>query len=230
MDKQTKIIMGLLAGIIILAVIFTLKVTGVIKPTQNVSETNSIETNINEKESIEQLQFVYVVKFIAIMTGTIVMLIGFYRAYAKLGIPPILLILTLFVFPMTMGLIKTTLVFAAFGIVSASISLIYIGLGIVLIVSIITVGKYFKCLNMNSLIAWLLIVPVLTVFSTSFVFLNWIVYIILLVYYVISIERFARCFGKGIGFAIGIFFLPMIFIPIIGYSNNITRSKLRMNT
>lgn len=38
--------------------------------------------------------------------------------------------------------------------------------------------------------------------------------------------KLSRCFGHGVGFAVGLIFLPMIFIPILGFGSSIYEGKL----
>lgn len=39
--------------------------------------------------------------------------------------------------------------------------------------------------------------------------------------------KLSRCFGHGVGFAIGLTFLPLIFMPILGLGNSIYEGKIR---
>ncbi len=40
----------------------------------------------------------------------------------------------------------------------------------------------------------------------------------LIFYFIVSLD-IARCFGKGAGFGVGLFFLPLIFFPILAFSD-----------
>lgn len=41
-----------------------------------------------------------------------------------------------------------------------------------------------------------------------------------LVFYVLGCVDFAKAFGRSGGFAVGLIFLPIVFFPIIGFSDN----------
>ena len=50
---------------------------------------------------------------------------------------------------------------------------------------------------------------------------NTILGIFLLVFYIITIYKFAQAYGQGVGFTIGLLFLDTIFLCIMAFSSNI---------
>lgn len=52
------------------------------------------------------------------------------------------------------------------------------------------------------------------------IFLMFIPFVNIVIYIIVFID-FAKAFGKGTGFAIGLVFLPVIFFPILAFDNSV---------
>ena len=84
-------------------------------------------------------------------------------------------------------------------------------------------------LSWNSTMAWVVLIlfAVITVYqavgSSSNSLISGLVNLISIVYFILRIittYKFARAFGKGIGFFLGLLFLPFIFTAILGWGDS----------
>jgi len=235
MDKQTKLIILLLCVVIIFGIIFALKVTGIIKPKDNTTDyqnitasedktANRLQNSEKKNKSVNRFSYVLEEIILFILIGFVC--IGSYKAYAKLGVSkilliidyiilPVLLIVSIFVYPRLFLDPNDTSYGAYIGFIFLPVTIF-----IWLLVSVGIQYCYFKCLDMNGSIAFLALIPMTTVFISMPEIINLVVAVIMIIYGVISAVRLAEYFNKSQLFAIGICFLPFIFIPILGYSKD----------
>lgn len=243
MDKQTKLIILLFIILIIIGGIFALKVTGVIKPKESnkvveYSQENNLKDNsiiestvknnstdskwdISNKLNKRESKLLTVIKFIAILTVIIVILVGCYKAYIKLGMPKLLLDISFIGIPGTicalylLFFIMPTQIFSILGLLQIIIIIDEI-------IFLCLTYCYFRCLDMNGAIVFLVIIIGLLMKIPNILFsiISLILAIVLLVYSIESIVKLARFFNKGILYILGLLFLPFIFLPILGYSND----------
>lgn len=68
---------------------------------------------------------------------------------------------------------------------------------------------------------WIFVLPyVTTVLSVIVPSLSWLWFILTVAYSVITCWKLAKAFGHGMGFAVGLFFLSVIFMPILGFGSS----------
>lgn len=226
MDKQTKIIFILLVIIAILAIIFGLKVAGVIKPAEK-EATNVIEENntmqiekeknkstINSlrKNQINLLRFFKVygtIISIIMFVLNMVLAVGAARLYRKINMPEFAVMFQYF-FP----IINLILGFGR-GFISNLIGLI------VAIIYLDCVCCFFGALGMSK---WWPLAGVLGIIlvAIGLFYMFWLIIgiILLLMYlyaHIISSIRLAKKFDKGILFTVLLILLPAIFQPVLGF-------------
>lgn len=67
---------------------------------------------------------------------------------------------------------------------------------------------------------WLFLVPIVVGFLASIIpFIGWLFWILLIVWKAFNVKKMATAFGQTTGFAIGLFFLPIIFQMILGFGD-----------
>lgn len=227
MENQTKIILGLLAAILILAIILGLKVAGVIKPkekeqTNKISEVNleddeivpNYERNIGFVEKIAKLLNTYG-KAIAVIQFIIglVLSIGIAKLYDKLGMPSFTVIFQ-YAYPvinLVVGLGEGAIVNA----IEFVISLIVLW----------CLGEFFGSLGMSkvwplSLAFGIIVVTVGTSIFSTFIMLLGILLILMFVYaHVVSSIKLAKRNDKGILYTIGLILIPNVFKAILGFES-----------
>lgn len=232
MDNQTKIILALLAILAIFAVIFGLKVTGVIKPKEiqtnaNVqnsfnnieqkSEENSVANlerkiksrEINKKTSLSEF-FIKIASsiWVVIIIQLLVIVIGIGEAklYRKIDMPE---------WTATYKYIVTFL--------NVIVSLLNVKLKIIsIIISIVdlfVLGYYFMATGMSK--CWIAapFTIVLAFFGTWGLIIGLIGVIAYIVAYIVSNIKLGKMLEKGTAFIVGLAVLPIIFRPILGYQS-----------
>lgn len=239
MDNQTKVIFGLIALVAILAGIFILKATGVIKPLEkNIekNETTKIEKNFNKKSnkyetkmnlkySLNKFFFkhptlVAIVFYIVV----IVVSIGIGKLYKKLSMPEWTSIYQ-YLYPFIM-LASTFLP----GLLQTIVNVI------LNITEIYILSYYFESIGMSrywpmgTIIVFLMVQfgNVVSWFSNSFngsnivgekfwTIIGIIVIVAFIVAYIIANIRVADKLKKNNAFKVGMAILPFIFQPILGF-------------
>ena len=228
MDNQTKVILGLLVLIAILIGIFTLKVTGVIKPSEKepvktediheIQEAKETENFIfsNEKNFIIKVLGFFTMYAIAItiimFIVNMVLAIGEAKLYRKISMPDWAISFQ-YVYPV----INLILGFGN-GIVVNIIKIV------IALVSLSCLCEFFGCLGMSKW--WPLSMAVgliLTIIGIFKLGINiWIIIGIFLILaylyaHVVTSIRLAKKFDKGILFTIMLILLPGIFQPVLGF-------------
>jgi len=101
-----------------------------------------------------------------------------------------------------------------------------IGFIIWLVVVVLMVASGWKVFSKAGQPGWAILIPIFNTYITLKVigrpwwwllllfipFVNFIIWILMML-------NLAKSFGKGVGFAIGLIFLPFIFYPILGFGN-----------
>ena len=228
MDKQTKIIFCLLGLVLILAIVFGLKVTGIIKSTENpkvetnVVETQDIKGNINENKlaNLATIQgFIYGFAYghlifisIVISVISIITNIGIAKLYKKMDMP---------LWTSTLYYIYPFITILFNDIIKVNTNILNWILNILILWSF---AYYFEQLGMSKY--WPLLPIVASVFGVLMAFLampmlgltlsvgSYIAYIIA---YIISNIKLGNTFGKSKAFIVGLAILPFIFRPILDY-------------
>lgn len=249
MNKLNTTIIALVVAILLLATIFVLKVKGVMRSDSKVRQEITIQNNIEDtlnnntentlnndedtynKTAQDALSMVESSKlklfrgFFTLRTvvtlGIIlaVILFGYYKMYRKLGIDGILtktyIILSFGVILMIIAVPKNYTNSARYVIIGLLIELIYL-----ISWTYVNCNLYDK-LKMDPKIAFAPItIRVLNFIPIIGPICAFPIAIMLLYYYIVKALRLSSTFDKGKLFAIGIIFLPLLFIPILGYSND----------
>lgn len=228
MDNQTKVIFTLLAIVLILAIIFGLKITGVIKPAEKSKEIVKEQNVIDEKTNEVEISKIYNENFLNSILGfiikyqklisfvifaiTVFTSIGLAKLYKKFSMPdwainfnymyPIIVLIMGF----TQGIIRN--------ILSLFVSL----------TALSCISKFFGCLEMSEWwplsMALGLIVTIIGLIRGGINIISIIGILLILLYiyaHIISCIKLADETDRGIGFTIGLIILPSIFKPILGY-------------
>jgi hypothetical protein len=101
-----------------------------------------------------------------------------------------------------------------------------VGLVIYFAVLIVMVAAYWKVFTKAGKAGWLSIIPIINLAIMLEIVKRpvwWLVlylvpFVNIVVHVIVTLDT-ARAFGKGSGFGLGLFFLPVIFYPILGFGN-----------
>jgi hypothetical protein len=98
------------------------------------------------------------------------------------------------------------------------------GIYLVVAISIVAMWKIF---TKSGLAGWKSIIPFYNIYclfkitwGNGWIFLSMIVPILNFVMWVMTMNRLSKAFNKGIGFCLGLIFLPVIFYPILAFNNS----------
>lgn len=98
--------------------------------------------------------------------------------------------------------------------------------GIYLAFAIISIISMWKIFTKAGLEGWKSIIPFYNMYclfkitwGNGWIFLSMIVPLLDLIIWIMTMYRLAKAFKKGIGFCIGLLFLPVIFAPILAFGN-----------
>lgn len=102
---------------------------------------------------------------------------------------------------------------------------------VMIVISIISIISMWKIFTKAGQEGWKSIIPIynnyvlfeLTGLKGWYVFLSFIPFVgsaIMLVFNILCDIKLSRSFGKDTGFAIGLIFLPIIFLPILAFDNS----------
>jgi hypothetical protein len=101
-----------------------------------------------------------------------------------------------------------------------------VGLVIYFAVLIVMVAAYWKVFTKAGKAGWLSIIPIINLAIMLEIVKRpvwWLVlylvpFVNIVVHVIVTLDT-ARAFGKGSGFGLGLFFLPVIFYPILGFGS-----------
>jgi hypothetical protein len=101
-----------------------------------------------------------------------------------------------------------------------------VGLVIYFAILIIMVAAYWKVFTKAGKAGWLSIIPIINLAIMLEIVKRpvwWLVlylvpFVNIVVHVIVTLDT-ARAFGKGSGFGLGLFFLPVIFYPILGFGS-----------
>ncbi len=95
-----------------------------------------------------------------------------------------------------------------------------------LVIVVICIASYWKMFQKAGEPGWAAIVPIYNIFMMLKIVGKpwwWILLLIIpfvnIVIGIMVIGLTAKAFGKSMGFAVGMFFLPFIFLPILGFGD-----------
>lgn len=85
---------------------------------------------------------------------------------------------------------------------------------------------YWKIFTKAGIEGWKSIVPILNIITmmkmvnrpTLYIILMFVPFANIYAFWVLS-QDLAKCFGKTSGFGVGMFFLPFVFVPMLGFSD-----------
>lgn len=232
MENQTKIILGLLSVILILAIIFGLKVTGIIKPskkepTNKISKNEIIdikdknefvtnyERNISFKEKLVKILNVYgktisIILFII----NIILSIGIAKLYDKLGMPSFAVVFQ-YAYP-----VINLVVGLGEGFIVNSIGFL------ISLIALWCSCEFFGSLGMSrawplSVVLGIIVVAVGASLLSTFIMLLGILLILMFVYaHIVSSINLAKRNNKGLLYTMGLILIPNLFKAILGFESN----------
>lgn len=231
MDNQTKIIIGLVVLVIVLAGIFFLKSTGKIRTT----EKEKIKTEENIIENKETLQSsadsqssadIYMIakktnsftkKYSIIISIIIIILnIGIAKLYTKIGMPMWTVVLQI-VSPI-LSLINVSIIETIIGILNFVSSILLFK---TLDAFQVELGEYKTLLiTATAFIAVIMFIVTKSILYTISLTGILLLIIIAIIFDIKMCSNLADEFNKGKGFKLGLIILPTIFQAILGYQNN----------
>lgn len=231
MDNQTKIIIGLVVLVIVLAGIFFLKSTGKIRTT----EKEKIKTEENIIENKETLQSsadsqssadIYMIakktnsftkKYSIIISIIIIILnIGIAKLYTKIGMPMWTVVLQI-VSPI-LSLINVSIIETIIGILNFVSSILLFK---TLDAFQVELGEYKTLLiTATAFIAVIMFIVTKSILYTISLTGILLLIIIAIIFHIKMCSNLADEFNKGKGFKLGLIILPTIFQAILGYQNN----------
>lgn len=92
-----------------------------------------------------------------------------------------------------------------------------------LVVVVLTIAGMWKIFSKAGQPGWAAIIPIYNLWVLSKVGDSGVLWFVLTFLFGIPIIKLwidvAKAFGKGIGFALGMFFLPFVFIPLLGFGS-----------
>lgn len=231
MDNQTKIIIGLVVLVIVLAGIFFLKSTGKIRTT----EKEKIKTEENIIENKETLQSsadsqssadIYMIakktnsftkKYSIIISIIIIILnIGIAKLYTKIGMP---------MWTVVLQIVSPILTLINVSIIETVISILNFVSSILLFKTLdafrIELGEYKTLLiTATAFIAVIMFIVTKSILYTISLTGILLLIIIAIIFHIKMCSNLADEFNKGKGFKLGLIILPTIFQAILGYQNN----------
>lgn len=231
MDNQTKIIIGLVVLVIVLAGIFFLKSTGKIRTT----EKEKIKTEENIIENKETLQSsagsqssadIYMIakktnsftkKYSIIISIIIIILnIGIAKLYTKIGMP---------MWTVVLQIVSPILTLINVSIIETVISILNFVSFILLFKTLdafrVELGEYKTLLiTATAFIAVIMFIVTKSILYTISLTGILLLIIIAIIFHIKMCSNLADEFNKGKGFKLGLIILPTIFQAILGYQNN----------
>lgn len=231
MDNQTKIIIGLVVLVIVLAGIFFLKSTGKIRTT----EKEKIKTEENIIENKETLQSsadsqssadIYMIakktnsftkKYSIIISIIIIILnIGIAKLYTKIGMP---------MWTVVLQIVSPILSLINVSIIETIISILNFVSSILLFKTLdafrVELGEYKTLLiTATAFIAVIMFIVTKSILYTISLTGILLLIIIAIIFHIKMCSNLADEFNKGKGFKLGLIILPTIFQAILGYQNN----------
>lgn len=231
MDNQTKIIIGLVVLVIVLAGIFFLKSTGKIRTT----EKEKIKTEENIIENKETLQSsadsqssadIYMIakktnsftKKYSIIISIIIIIfnIGIAKLYTKIGMP---------MWTVVLQIVSPILSLINVSIIETVISILNFVSSILLFKTLdafrVELGEYKTLLiTATAFIAVIMFIVTKSILYTISLTGILLLIIIAIIFYIKMCSNLADEFNKGKGFKLGLIILPTIFQAILGYQNN----------
>lgn len=94
------------------------------------------------------------------------------------------------------------------------------------VISILLVVAFWKIFQKAGEPGWKSIIPFYNLYTmckiiwgTGWLFFLFIIPIVSFIFYIMSAYRLAKVFGKGMGYTLGIIFLPNVFTLILGFGN-----------
>lgn len=231
MDNQTKIIIGLVVLVIVLAGIFFLKSTGKIRTT----EKEKIKTEENIIENKETLQSsadsqssadIYMIakktnsftkKYSIIISIIIIILnIGIAKLYTKIGMP---------MWTVVLQIVSPILTLINVSIIETIISILNFVSSILLFKTLdafqVELGEYKTLLiTATAFIAVIMFIVTKSILYTISLTGILLLIIIAIIFHIKMCSNLADEFNKGKGFKLGLIILPTIFQAILGYQNN----------
>lgn len=231
MDNQTKIIIGLVVLVIVLAGIFFLKSTGKIRTT----EKEKIKTEENIIENKETLQSsadsqssadIYMIakktnsftkKYSIIISIIIIILnIGIAKLYTKIGMP---------MWTVVLQIVSPILTLINVSIIETVISILNFVSSILLFKTLdafrVELGEYKTLLiTATAFIAVIMFIVTKSILYTISLTGILLLIIIAIIFHIKMCSNLADEFNKGKGFKLGLIILPTIFQAILGYQNN----------
>lgn len=239
MDNQTKIILALLAILAIFAVIFGLKVAGVIKPKEiqtnanvqnsfnnieQTSEENSVANlerkiksrEINKKTSLSEF-FINIALKLGKIVSSIWVVIIIQLLVIVIGIGEAKLYRKIDM-PEWTATYKYIVTFLNVIVSFLNVKLKIISI-IISIVNLFVLGHYFMATGMSK--CWIAapFTIVLAFFGTWGLIIGLIGVIAYIVAYIVSNIKLGKMLEKGTAFIVGLVVLPIIFRPILGYQS-----------
>ncbi|WP_236355038.1 DUF5684 domain-containing protein [Konateibacter massiliensis] len=107
---------------------------------------------------------------------------------------------------------------------SAIMAVLGVYLIVILVIGVLTLAGMWKMFTKAGLAGWKCIIPIYNLYclckitwGTGWVFLAYIIPIVSFVISIMTSYKLAKAFGKGIGFTLGLIFLPTIFYIILGF-------------
>ena len=222
-------LIGILLIIITIAgIILLLKITGILAPkenTTNINISNYISSVSNtggialddSKNTYYKSNSTYdtirgwadsLLIWLKVLAGFLIFMaiicifidIGIFMLYRKLQIP-LWAILMLILSPIILNFATSFL-----GV-----------LALILEIVLITVGRYFyfKAVGMSG--NWAFLILLIAISSVTIQILVLVFAVVYIIAYIISNIRIAQIFNRGLGFTVGLVFLPHVFQAILGY-------------
>lgn len=231
MDNQTKIIIGLVVLVIVLAGIFFLKSTGKIRTTEK-EEIKTEENIIENKETLQSSANsqssadIYMIakksnsftkKYSIIISIIIIILnIGIAKLYTKIGMP---------MWTVVLQIVSPILSLINVSIIETVIDILNFVSSILLFKTLdafrVELGEY-KTLLISAAAFIAVIMFIVTKSILYAISLTGILLLIIIatIFYIKMCSNLADEFNKGKGFKLGLIILPTIFQAILGYQNN----------
>lgn len=115
--------------------------------------------------------------------------------------------------------------YSKIGIMESLTIIFFLGM---LLISLPMFIGYWKILTKAGKPGWAFLVPIYNIIvlldivkKPTWWLLLLLIPLVNIVFFVIIYHRLSLAFGKDAAFTVGIFFLPMIFLPILGFGNSV---------